>query len=329
MCHYAGLLSLSLMCTASVVINASRLYVAFKQHDGVDVDKQMVPNVYYYKLAPLIWSRMTSEQRNSVRTIVGEDLKTKSSSESVDATDVQDVVEHDSNSSSKGSDLEEDKYDTANVKSIPIKLVGKGEDSSDIVIKVLNENSSAVSGDTSTEEATNESTSANEVKASAQSNLKQLIQALQEDKPSPKVYKELIRMFDVIIKRDGSSGIVSKVLKQGRETTWKLQQSRIIIEGFRDLLELVCFGAGALLTKNLVASYSGSVVADILFSFYQRLGGGQNRTEDYDAWKASYTLEGQEQMLKDTMIKLSEEIDRSLLDKGNKVHVDETQKQPN
>lgn len=352
--NLAGLASLTLMCITSILINTSRLYVASRQHNGIDVDTQMVPNVYYYKLAPLIWSRMSSEQRNAVRKIVGEDVKKDLSSSDASEVGIFQKKFDDATSSTNNDTSEDltnesgDGSEDSNLKSVPIKLVGNPNDSNDIVIKILNENkspssSSSSSGSDDSSSSSSINTGSNErendlkqqqTSATMESNLKQLIQSLQEDKPSPKVYKELIRMCDTIMKHDRGGGVVSKILKQGRETTWKLQQTRILVEAFRDILELICFGTSALLTRNLLASYSGSVVADVLFSFFQRLGGGQKRTSDYDYWKAQYTVEGTEQMLKETMKKLSEEIDQAMEEKGGAdvtlmETIDEPQKQPN
>ena len=49
-----------------------------------------------------------------------------------------------------------------------------------------------------------------------------------------------------------------------------MRKRKMFIENARDLLEWICFGSAFIATHNLLASLSGAVLADLIFSRYQR-----------------------------------------------------------
>ena len=131
---------------------------------------------------------------------------------------------------------------------------------------------------------------------------KQALKEMIKDRPSQRVYELLTKKCEEAAAAQ-SQGVAEsgagRILRSGRNFTASLETSRFVFEGFRDVVEVVCFSSAFLLTGNLLASYSSSVVADVLFSSYQR--GVGRRDVAYSAWKSNMQFRGMEIMLEEPL----------------------------
>jgi len=144
-----------------------------------------------------------------------------------------------------------------------------------------------------------------------ESNLaKQALTEMIKDRPSQRVYELLSKKCEEAAAAQSESVAESgagRILRSGRNFTANLETSRFVFEGVRDVIEVVCFSSAFLITGNLLASYSSSVVADVLFSSYQR--GVGRRDASYSSWKSNMQYKGMEIMLQEPLTKIRMELE--------------------
>ena len=269
----AGFIALLLVCAFSVaftgvkVFNKWRVEESMATRQGENLDMLSIRNICAYNLCPLIWSMLTPSERDTMRILVAEEPKNKTEvgegEQIVASADAADAASPTTSATKNGTSAATN---------------GSGADTKESEDKKK---------DGTLGELLQEA-----LQDGAQSStLLNSLASLSRDRPSPRAFKKLLRMCESAVKERGASkSAVSRILKSGRETTFRLSRTRLQIEGVRDILEVLCFSSAFLATQNLLASYASSVVADILFSSYQRAG--IKRATAYDRWREKWSAAG-------------------------------------